>query len=77
MGHIDNQDIARSLLDTLDAAQAAYNRGQPAVAIHQLHAFIHNVEAPTGKHSEADHVHHMHHHAAAVIAALETEAGHE
>jgi hypothetical protein len=77
MGHIDNPGIARSLLATLNAAQAAYDRGQPAVAINQLHASIHKVVAQAGKHIEADHAHHMHHHAEAVIAALEAEAAHE
>ena len=70
MGHIDNAGVVNSLLKKLDAAQAAENRGQLAVAVNQLEAFIHAVEAQLGKHIDADHGTHMIHHAHAVIAAL-------
>ncbi|MEZ4681341.1 MAG: hypothetical protein R2932_44715 [Caldilineaceae bacterium] len=70
MGHIDNTGVANSLLQKLDAAQAAENRGQSAVAVNQLEAFIQAVEAQLGKHIDADHGTHMIHHAQMVIAAL-------
>jgi len=71
-GDIDNQGVANSLLATLDAAQAAFERGQNAVAIYQLEAFIHEVQAQTGKHINAAHADHMVMHAQAVIQALES-----
>ena len=70
MGHIDNTGVANSLLKKLDAAQAAENRGQSAVAVNQLEAFIKAVEAQLGKHIDAEHGTHMIHHAQMVIAAL-------
>lgn len=70
IGHIDNAGVAHSLLAKLDAAQAAVERGQNAVAIHQLEAFIHEVEAQSGKHIDAEHAAHMIDHARMVIDAL-------
>jgi hypothetical protein len=70
MGHIDNQGIANSLLVKLDAAQAAFGRGQTRVAVAKLEAFIHEVEAQAGKHIEAMHAEHMIMHAKEVIQAL-------
>jgi len=69
-GDIDNQGVANSLLVKLDAAQAAFERGQSSVAIHQLEAFIHEVQAQAGKHIDATHAEHMIMHAQAVIDAL-------
>lgn len=70
MRHIDNQGIARSLLAKLDAAQAALDRGQPAVAINALQALINAVEAQSGNHIETQHGTHMIAHAHMVIDAL-------
>jgi hypothetical protein len=70
-GNIDNQGVANSLLIKLDAAQTAFDRGQSAVAIHQLKAFIHEVRAQAGKHIDAAHAEHMVMHARAVIQVLE------
>jgi cell division FtsZ-interacting protein ZapD len=68
--YIDNGGIARSLLAKLDAAQKALDRDQPSVAINNLKAFIHEVEAQSGKHIDAEHAAHMRMHAEDVIAAL-------
>lgn len=70
MGHIDNQGIAKSLLAKLTAAQSALNRGQADVAVSELEAFIHEVEAQAGKHIDAMHADHMRMHAQEVIQAL-------
>ena len=69
-GLIDNQGVANSLLAELDAAQAAFTRGQPAAAIFLVQTFSHDVRAQQGKHIEADHAEHMLMHADMVIAAL-------
>ena len=73
VGHIDNSGVANSLLKKLDAAQAALNRGQANVAVNNLQAFIHAVDAQTGKHIAADHAAHMIMHAEAVIDSLTNE----
>ena len=39
----------------LDAAQAAFDRGQTHVAVNLLNAFINEVNAQSGKHIAADH----------------------
>lgn len=70
-GHIDNQGIVRSLLAKLDAGQAALDRGQVSVAIRDLEAFVHEVDAQTGKHIVAEHAAHLRMHAEMVIAVLE------
>ena len=69
-GNIDNQGVANSLLVKLDAAQAAFDQGQSSVAIHQLEAFIHEVQAQAGKHIAQMHAEHMVMHAQMVIQAL-------
>jgi predicted negative regulator of RcsB-dependent stress response len=69
-GFIDNQGITNSLLAKLDAAQAALDRGQTSVAINQLQAFIHEVQAQAGKHIEQEHAGHLVEHAQVVIQAL-------
>jgi len=70
MGHIHNQGVANSLLAKLYAAQDALNRGQPGVAVANLQAFIHEVEAQSGKQIGTEHAAHMVMHANDVIAAL-------
>ena len=70
MGHIDNRGVANSLLAKLDAAQAALDRGQKRVAVAQLKAFLHAVEAQAGKHIDAQHATHMIMHATEVISFL-------
>ncbi|HMN31095.1 MAG TPA: hypothetical protein PKE45_23275 [Caldilineaceae bacterium] len=70
MGHIDNRGVTNSLLAKLDAAQRALDRGQAAVAIATLQAFINEVEAQAGKHIDAEHAAHMVMHANEVITAL-------
>ena len=69
-GHIGNRGIARSLLAKLDAAQAAFDRNQTAVAVKKLEAFVHELDAQTGKHIIAEHATHLRMHAQDVIAAL-------
>ncbi|MCB0185314.1 MAG: hypothetical protein KDE31_13665 [Caldilineaceae bacterium] len=69
-GYIDNAGIATSLLKKLDAAQEAEDRGQATVAVNNVEAFIHAVEAQLGKHIDAMHGGHMVEHAKAVIEAL-------
>lgn len=70
MGHITNQGVANALMSKLDAAQAALDRGQPAVAANILQAFIHQVEAQSGKHIVPEHAAHLIEHAQRVAAAL-------
>jgi hypothetical protein len=70
-GHIDDATIAQSLFAKLDAAQAALDRGQPAVAVQILQAFVYQVQAQAGVHIDHHHAEHMIMHAQAVIAALQ------
>ena len=70
MGHIANAGVGNALLAKLNAAQAAADRGQPAVAINLLSAFINQVQAQSGVHVDATHAEHMIMHAEMVIAAL-------
>ena len=72
MGAIDNQGVTTALLANVAAAQAALDRGQRAVAVDLLHAFINQVEAQAGRHIDAAHADHMVMHAQAVIQALTT-----
>jgi predicted negative regulator of RcsB-dependent stress response len=69
-GFIDNQGITNSLLAKLDAAQAALDHGQTSVAINKLQAFVHEVQAQTGKHIVQEHAQHLVMHARLVIQAL-------
>ena len=70
MGHIDNDGIARSLLNKLDQAQAKLDRGQVDKAIDKLEDFVDKVEKQSGKHIDPMHAEHLIHHAHMVIAAL-------
>lgn len=70
MGHISNAGVGNSLLAKTDAAQAAVDRRQPAVAVRILGAFINQVEAQAGVHIDAEHAGHMITHAEMVIDAL-------
>ena len=69
-GHIDNQGFTRRLIAKLDAAQAALDREQAAVAVNVLEAFIRELDAQAGKHIGAEHAAHLQMHAQDVIAAL-------
>ena len=69
-GHIDNRGIARSLIAKLDAAQAAFDRNQTAVAVKELEAFVRELDAQTGKHIIDEHATHLRMHAQDVIVAL-------
>jgi hypothetical protein len=69
-GHIDNRGVARSLIAKLDAALAAFDREQGAVTVNTLEAFIHELDAQTGKHIGAEHASHLRQHAQDVIGAL-------
>jgi glycerol-3-phosphate O-acyltransferase len=71
MGAITEAGVANSLLAKVAAAQAAVDRGQPAVAVDILQAFIYEVQAQAGVHIEAEHAQHMIAHAEQVIAALQ------
>jgi hypothetical protein len=71
-GIIDSQGIAQSLLAKADAAQAAVDRGQPAVAVNVLEAFVAEVSAQAGKHIAQPHANHLIMHAELVIQALES-----
>lgn len=70
-GFIANQGVAQSLLAKLDAAQTALDRGQPAVVVKQLEAFVQEVQAQTGKQIDVAHAQHMVMHAHMVIDALQ------
>lgn len=70
MGHITNAGVGNALLAKLNGAQAAVDRGQPAVAVNKLNAFINQVQAQSGVHIDAEHADHMIMHAQMVIAAL-------
>jgi len=70
MGYIENKGVARALLSELDAAQAALDRGQPAVAIADLQAFVQMVNAQAGVTIVQDHADHMVMHAQMVIQGL-------
>jgi competence protein ComGC len=70
MGHITNAGVANSLMAKLDAAQAAFDRGQTDVAVNLLNAFINEVGAQSGKFIVADHAGHLVMHARMVILAL-------
>jgi hypothetical protein len=69
-GLITSQGVANRLLAKLNAAQAALDRGQTSVAINELQAFIHEVQAQAGKHIDSMHAQHMVMHAQVVIQAL-------
>ena len=69
-GHIDNPGIVRSLIAKLDAAQAAFDRRQAAVAVNTLEAFVRELDAQTNKHIVAEHAAHLRMHAQDVIVAL-------
>ena len=69
-GHIDNHGIVRSLVAKLDAAQAAFDRGQAAVAAKGLEAFVRELDAQTNKHIAAEHAAHLRMHAQDVLMAL-------
>ena len=70
MGHIANAGVGKALLAKLNAAQAAVDRGQPAVAVNLLNAFINQVQAQSGVHIGATHADHMIMHAQSVITEL-------
>lgn len=70
MGHIDNDGVANSLFVMLDAAQAALNQGQAAVAVNILNALADVVEAQAGQHIDEHHAGHMLEHIQHVIEAL-------
>lgn len=69
-GPIDNQGVTRGLLAKLDAAAAALERDQPAVAVNILAAFVNQLEAQDGQHIVAPHAGHLQMHAQMVIDAL-------
>ncbi len=70
MGHIDNAGVEASLLAKINAAQAAYDRGDTATAVRLLEAFISQVEAQGGVHIMPPHDQHLIEHAQMVIATL-------
>ena len=69
-GHITDAEVAQGLLDKLDAAQAAVDRGRNDVAVNVLMAFVNEVEAQAGKSILEPHASHLIEHAEIVIAAL-------
>jgi hypothetical protein len=71
MGAITQPGVTNSLLAKIGAAQNAVDRGQPAVAVQVLRAFINEVQAQSGVHIDPEHAQHMISHAEQVIAALE------
>jgi hypothetical protein len=70
MGHITNAGVANSLMAKLDAAQAAFDRGQTDVAINLLNAFINEAKAQSGKFIGVDHAGHLVMHAQMVRIRL-------
>lgn len=73
-GAINKSGIVRGLLAELDAAQAALDRGQPAVAVAILEATTQEVDAQAGVHIAAEHAAHLTMHLDLVIAALSPAA---
>lgn len=69
-GHITSASTYWALVIKLNVAQAALNRDHPRAAILVLNAFIHQVEAKSGKTIHAEHAAHLIEHAQHVIAAL-------
>jgi hypothetical protein len=69
-GHIDDAEVAQSLLDKLDAAQAAVERRQDTPAVNILRAFIPSVEAQAGKSVLEPHAGHLVAHVQIVIEEL-------
>jgi hypothetical protein len=70
-GFITSKWVSHSLLAKLDAAEEAVNDDHTSQAIHLLKAFIHEVEAQSGKHIVPMHAKHLVMHAQMVIQALE------
>jgi len=70
MGHINQAGVAVSLAAKLDAAQAALDREEAAVASHLLAAFINEVTAQAGVHIDTEHAAHLLEHAEKIEAAL-------
>src|SRR6266567_3273603 len=69
-GLINSKGVTQSLLAKLDAAEEAIEEGHTSQAIHLLRAFIHEVEAQSGKHIDPMHAQDMVMHAQMVIDAL-------
>ncbi len=69
-GHISDAEVAQGLLDKLDAAQKAVDRGRNDVAVNVLMAFVNEVEAQAGKSIAEPHASHLVEHADLVIEAL-------
>lgn len=70
MGHISKPGIAASLIAKLNAAQAAYDKGNSATAVNILNAFISQVNAQSGKSIDPQHAGHLINHAMDVISHL-------
>lgn len=70
-GIISSKGVAHSLLAKLDATEEAVRDDHPSQAIQLLRAFIHEVEAQSGKHIDLIHAKHLVLHAQLVIQALE------
>jgi hypothetical protein len=70
-GIINSKGVTHSLLAKLEAAEEAVRDDHTSQAIHLLRAFIHEVEAQSGKHIDPMHAQDMVMHAQMVIEALE------
>jgi hypothetical protein len=70
IGAIDDAGVAVSLLAKIDAAQAALDRQQLAVAATTLTALARELAAQAGKHIAEPHAGHLQEHVQHVIAAL-------
>ncbi len=70
-GLIDDHGVIGSLLAKLDAAQAAFDRGQPSAAVHLIQSFMREVSAQNDHHIDAMQAQRMLTHAQRVIQALE------
>ena len=73
MGHITSPYIAHTLLVKLDKAEDALEDHHTGTAIWWLKAFIHEVNAQSGKHILPMHALHLVMHAEMVIQALQKE----
>ena len=69
-GHIDNPGVVQSLIAKVNAAEAALDRGQEAIAINMLKAFVRELNAQSGKHIGAEHAAHLRMHAEHIIVSL-------
>ncbi len=68
--HVDDRNLADTLLAMVDATQAALDRGKTSAALIVLGAFTHALDEQTGRHVEPECGEYLRQHADHVIRAL-------